>query len=148
MSNTPKLDPEQIKQYNKSVETYREQARTLSVQIDMSEKEIVRLCSELSAELGEEVNKDNVETVASRIVQQYQTSLENGTAIFNRIESEQQAIQYGAAAVPVVNTVGPAALAEAMRTEENPEEWNVAPPPPMPMPYSPPPPPPADPTLQ
>lgn len=79
---------EEVKKYNASLKQYKEQSSRLAVEIEVNNKELEQLCTQLSAELGVEVTPDNVEQIYNEQVQKINNILETGNTILNKIESE------------------------------------------------------------
>lgn len=95
------INIEEVKKYNSSLKQYKEQAARLDVEIEVNEKELAQLCSQLSAELGIEVTPSNIENVYKEQVEKINNILETGNAILSKIESEAQGGVTQASAQPV-----------------------------------------------
>lgn len=84
---------EQVKQYNKALEGYRAKSAQLKAEIEVNNREIQRICSELSAELGTEVTPDNIKSIYEEQVKAINNSLNVGMSILERIKEEEQIAQ-------------------------------------------------------
>lgn len=82
------IDINEIKQYNASLKTQREKAATLKATIDYTTKELEQLCKELSAELGVEVTKDNIQQIYNDEVNKINSTLQSGKAVLAKIANE------------------------------------------------------------
>lgn len=87
------IDVERIKKYNKKYKESQSKVANLQAELDMNNREIDRLCKELSAELGITINRENVEQVYMQKVQEINSNLELGENILKRIESEEQGLK-------------------------------------------------------
>ena len=83
------IDINEIKQYNASLKEYREKSSQLKAEIDYTNKEIDELCAELSAELGTQVTRDNIEQIYNEQVNKIKTSLQAGQAVLAKIAGAQ-----------------------------------------------------------
>lgn len=79
-----------IKQYNAQLAEYQEKAKNLELEKNMAEREIKRLCKELTEEIGIEVTPENAEALYAEYMQKVQNTLETGEEIFNRIKAEAE----------------------------------------------------------
>lgn len=82
------VDINQVKQYNEQLKKYKEQAAKIKVEIEMNTSELNRLCEELTAELGVQVNPDNIEQIYNDRVEKVRNTLQSGTEIMDRIRQE------------------------------------------------------------
>lgn len=87
------IDVERIKEYNKKYKESQQKVANLQAELDMNNREIDRLCKELSAELGVQITRENVETVYEQKVNAINTSLELGEKILTRIETEEKGLK-------------------------------------------------------
>ena len=87
------IDVERIKEYNKRYKESQSKVANLQAELDMNNREIDRLCKELSAELGITINRENVEQVYMQKVQEINSNLELGESILKRIESEEKGLK-------------------------------------------------------
>ena len=87
------IDLNQVRQYNASLKQYKDKAASLKAEIDYTNKEIDTLCSELSAELGISVTRDNIQQVYEDQVSKINSTLQSGNAVLSKIASEEQTAQ-------------------------------------------------------
>ena len=87
------IDVERIKEYNKKYKESQSKVANLQAELDMNNREIDRLCKELSAELGISITRENVEQVYMQKVQEINNNLELGENILKRIESEEKGLK-------------------------------------------------------
>lgn len=90
---------EEVKRYNASLKQYKDRAATLNAEIEYTNKELDSLCTELSAELGITVNRENIEQVYKEHVDKINYTLQSGNAVLAKIASEEQSIANGQSAV-------------------------------------------------
>lgn len=83
------VDINQIKEYNASLKQYRSKAASLTAEIEYTNKELDSLCAELTAELGVQVTRDNVESIYNEQVEKINTTLQSGNAVLSKIMSEE-----------------------------------------------------------
>jgi hypothetical protein len=95
------IDVNQIKQYNASLKQYKDKAANLNAEIEYTNKELDALCKELTAELGVEVTRDNVEQIYNEQVEKINSTLQSGNAVLAKIAGEEQTVQ----SQPVVPTM-------------------------------------------
>ncbi len=87
------ISMEQIKEYNQKLKEYKDKKAKISAEIEYNSRELESLCKELSAELGMDVNPDNIEKIHNDFVQDIKKTLEYGNNIMREIaESEQQSV--------------------------------------------------------
>lgn len=100
------VDIEQVKQYNKILETYKNKSAQLKAEIEVNSREINRLCGELSKELGIEVTPENIRSIYEEQVKSINNNLAVGMDILNRIREEERIAQEDAVAqTSAANTV-------------------------------------------
>ena len=99
------IDLNQVRQYNASLKQYKDKAASLKAEIDYTNKEIDTLCSELSAELGISVTRDNIQQVYEDQVSKINSTLQSGNAVLSKIASEEQTAQAQTVQTPVQTTV-------------------------------------------
>lgn len=87
------IDVERIKEYNRKYKESQSKVMSLQAELDMNNKEIDRLCKELSIELGIEITRENVESIYVEKVKEINSSLELGESILNRIENEEKGLK-------------------------------------------------------
>lgn len=99
------IDLNQVRQYNASLKQYKDKAASLKAEIDYTNKEIDTLCSELSAELGISVTRDNIQQVYDEQVSKINSTLQSGNAVLSKIASEEQTAQAQTVQTPVQTPV-------------------------------------------
>lgn len=99
------IDLNQVRQYNASLKQYKDKAASLKAEIDYTNKEIDSLCSELSAELGISVTRDNIQQVYEDQVSKINSTLQSGNAVLSKIASEEQTAQAQTVQTPVQTPV-------------------------------------------
>ena len=57
------IDLREVKKYNESLKKYQDAAAQVRAGIEFNKKELARLCSELSQELGVTVTPENIEAI-------------------------------------------------------------------------------------
>jgi hypothetical protein len=82
------IDVERVKSFNARYREAQQKAATIKAEIDMNNREIDRLCTELSNDLGITVTRENVEQVYASNVEEINKKLELGEDILNRINNE------------------------------------------------------------
>lgn len=80
---------EEIKKYNQSLKQYKDKAASLTAEIEYNNREIDNLCKELSAELGVEVTRDNIEEIYNDQVNKINSMLQTGTTVLQKIANEE-----------------------------------------------------------
>lgn len=101
------INIDEIKNYNSSLKQYREKAASLKAQIEYTNQELDNLCKELTAELGKEVTRENIEQIYTEEVTKIQSTLQSGNAVLAKIASEGQSASV--AQTPVAPQVTPQA---------------------------------------
>ena len=81
---------EQVKQYNNNLKQYRAKSAQLTAEIEYINREIDNLCNELTAELGVQVTKENIEQMCKEQSEKIINSLQSGNAVLAKIASEEQ----------------------------------------------------------
>lgn len=87
-----KLDIAEIKQYNAELKEYNAKFAETKAKMDFNRNEVIRLCEELSRELGTRVTPDNLEQVYGEYKNKIVNTLETGREILSRIKQEEQAM--------------------------------------------------------
>ena len=82
----------EIKEYNKQLESYKEKARTLQAEITYRENELNSLCASLTEELGVEVNKDNIQQIYQEQLNQINNTLDVGKAVLAKIQEAESKV--------------------------------------------------------
>lgn len=98
------IDLNQVRQYNASLKQYKDKASSLKAEIDYTNKEIDTLCTELSAELGINVTRDNIQQVYEDQVSKINSTLQSGNAVLAKIASEEQTAAQTVQTVQTVQT--------------------------------------------
>ena len=83
------INVEEIKRYNESLRAHKERASKLKAEIEFSSAELVRLCEELTDELGIQVTPENLDQIYQDRVEKINNTLEVGKDILSRIEAEE-----------------------------------------------------------
>lgn len=83
------IDNERINNYNKQYSEYNAKRMALKPEREFLEKEIDRLCKELSEASGIEVNRNNIQQVYDNAVEKLNEKLRVGEEIFNRIKASE-----------------------------------------------------------
>lgn len=84
------VDEARVLEFNKKVKGYKEQFQRLSMQKDVKEENLKRSLEEASKALGVEVTEDNVEQILKEYTEKVNSQMENGEAIFNRINGQNE----------------------------------------------------------
>ena len=82
------VDEARALEFNKKAKGYKEQYQRLSMQKDVKEENLKRSLEEASKALGVEVTEDNVEQILKEYTEKVNSQMENGEAIFNRINGQ------------------------------------------------------------
>ena len=85
------VDEARVLEFNKKVKGYKEQFQRLSMQKDVKEENLKRSLEEASKALGVEVTEENVEQILKEYTEKVNSQMENGEAIFNRINGKSEA---------------------------------------------------------
>ena len=85
-----------IRKYNASLKQYKDKAASLNAEIEYTNRELDSLCAELTAELGVQVTRENVEEIYNEQIAKINSTLQSGNAVLAKIASEEQAIASGA----------------------------------------------------
>ena len=104
------VDLNQVKQFNASLKQYKDKAASLNAEIEYTNKEIDALCAELTAELGIQVTRDNIQQVYDEQVSKINSTLQSGNAVLAKIANEEQAAQSQTVAqtqAPIAQTSAP-----------------------------------------
>lgn len=96
----------EIRNYNKEVQVYQNKARELLAKKDYTQKELLKLCSQLSELTGMQVTPENLESVYQAQMAQFQQTLKTGREIIERAKAEEQSLATGGnvGASPVENS--------------------------------------------
>ncbi len=89
------IDVERIKKFNAGYKEAQQKAATIKAELDMNNREIDRLCAELSNDLGVSVTRENVAEIYKSNVDEINKKLELGESILNRINNETQGVAVG-----------------------------------------------------
>ena len=82
------IDIERVREFNRAYKQFKQREVELTAERDMNNKEIDRLCKELSEELGIKITRDNAREVCEKYVSELDERLGVGEAIFQRINAE------------------------------------------------------------
>lgn len=83
------IDLREVKKYNESLKKYQDAAAQVRAGIEFNKKELARLCSELSQELGVTVTPENIEAIREERVAKALNTLSVGNEILDRIRKEE-----------------------------------------------------------
>ena len=83
------IDLREVKKYNESLKKYQDAAAQVRAGIEFNKKELARLCSELSQELGVSVTPENIEAIREERVAKALNTLSVGNEILDRIRKEE-----------------------------------------------------------
>lgn len=81
-----------IREYNKEVQQYQKKANELLASTDFQKKELLKVCAELSEELGQPVTPENLETVYKQYMAQFEQTIQTGQEIINRVKAEENSL--------------------------------------------------------
>ena len=87
------IDIERVREFNRAYKQFKQREVELTAERDMNNKEIDRLCKELSEELGIEITRENAREVCEKYVSELNERLGVGEAIFQRINAELSGMQ-------------------------------------------------------
>lgn len=83
------LDIQEIKRYNAEYKAYQQKASSTQAEIAVNEREIDKLCAELTQELGIQVTRENAKQVYEERVAKIQEELKRGREVIDRIKAEE-----------------------------------------------------------
>ena len=86
------INVDDVKKYNESLRAQQERASNIKAEIEFNNKELTRLCEELTKELGISVTADNIEQIYTDRVEKINNTLQNGNEILKRIASDEEAL--------------------------------------------------------
>jgi len=127
------IDLGQVRQYNSTLKTYKDQSASLNAEIEYTNNEIDNLCVQLTQELGIQVTRDNIEQVYNDEVAKINSTLQSGNAVLAKIASEEQnkansgAVGNASGAVGNVGATAATANIPAPQVASTPVQQNVAP---------------------
>ena len=85
------VDVQRVKTFNDELKRYVEKATKNAAEIEFNNREIKRICDELTTELGIEVTPENIATIAEERIAKIENTLQAGEAIIERIRQEEEA---------------------------------------------------------
>ena len=85
------VDVQRVKTFNDELKRYVEKANKNAAEIEFNNREIKRICDELTTELGIEVTPENIATIAEERIAKIENTLQAGEAIIERIRQEEEA---------------------------------------------------------
>ena len=85
------IDIQRVKAFNEELKRYNEKAAQISAEIEFNNREIKRICEELTAELGISVTIENIDQIANERLAKIENTLQSGEAILQRIRQEEEA---------------------------------------------------------
>ena len=91
------MDINAINSYNARVREAQEESSKLDSEIKFSERELEKLCAEISAELGETVTPENIREIYTREVAKVENTLKVGEDILSRIQGANGQVVQGTA---------------------------------------------------
>ena len=83
------IDVQKVKQFNDELKAYRDKAAKNQAEIEFNNREIKRICDELTAELGIQVTPENIAGIAKERKEKLENTLREGEAILARIKQEE-----------------------------------------------------------
>jgi len=83
------IDVQKVKQFNDELKAYRDKAAKNQAEIEFNNREIKRICDELTAELGIQVTPENIAEIAKERKEKLENTLREGEAILARIKQEE-----------------------------------------------------------
>lgn len=97
------IDINAAKQYNEALKQARANASQLEAERAFIRKEIDTLCTELSAEIGENVTIENVESVLEKYAAKIESTVNTGNIVLAKIQTELANSAQAATASPQMN---------------------------------------------
>lgn len=94
---------EEVKKYNTALKQHRDNSAALKAQIEYTNKELDNLCAELSAELGVQVTRENINQIYEEQVAKINSSLQSGKAVLNKIANSSVSSEFGVQQTQVFN---------------------------------------------
>lgn len=85
------VDVQRVKAFNDELKKYNEKAAKNAAEIEFNNREIKRICDELTAELGVQVTPENIAQIAEERIAKIENTLQVGEAILARIKQEEEA---------------------------------------------------------
>lgn len=89
---SPDINLDQVRQYNNSLKMYRDKAAKMQAAIEFNEKELNRLCAELSTALGVSVTPSNIEQIREEFIAKLNNTLSVGMDIIDHIKKSEEAL--------------------------------------------------------
>lgn len=86
------INVEEIKRYNDALRSHTERAAKIKAELEINNREIVRICEELTAELGVTVTPENIESIYRENVDKINETLQTGNEVLRRITEEENQI--------------------------------------------------------
>ena len=86
------INVEEIKRYNDGLRAHTERAAKIKAELEINQSELIRICSELTQELGVQVTPENIDTIYKEHVDKINSTLQTGTEVLRRIAEEEEAI--------------------------------------------------------
>ena len=84
------IDIERIKRYNEALDNYKAEANRVLMEKELIDRDIDRLCKELSDELHTPVTRENAESLCSEYMEKLENTLTTGEEIFERVKAEAE----------------------------------------------------------
>ena len=106
------VDVQRVKKYNDALKNAKDNSNKIATEISYAKRELERLCTELSAELGETVTVDNVAEIYKRESEKIERTLSMGEEILARVITgsgevapSSVGVQNGVGVTPAANPV-------------------------------------------
>lgn len=84
------IDVARIKAYNQELRQLADKSAQARAELELSKRELQKLCQELTEELGVQVTAQNLQAVYEQCVEKIENTLKTGEEIIARIKSEGQ----------------------------------------------------------
>ena len=85
------VDIQRVRNFNNELKGYKEKASKNEAEIEFNNREIKRICEELTVEMGMDVNPDNIADISKARMEKIINTLTAGEAIIERIRQEEAA---------------------------------------------------------
>lgn len=89
------INIEEVKNYNRQIKDCRDKAAKMQAAIEFNQKELDRICAELTKELGKPVTVDNIKQIRDEYIAKVKNTITVGNGIIQRIKSEEALINGG-----------------------------------------------------
>lgn len=85
------IDMERIRRYNAELKGYKEKSSKLTTELEISQRELKRICDELTEMLGTQVTPENIQAVYQQLTERIESTLASGEEILARIKADEAA---------------------------------------------------------